>query len=236
MPKTRHEKFCQSFDKYMLHLKINNMDYNLSYTLRNTTDNQTKSIHSYTLDILGNRESIENTGENIITLLPTTTDFINNMKDYFDPYAYIIYNRRRLSYINIITENTNDYVSTIDFQITYFSNHLPFPVPLTLHETLLNDIDNLQTELHEQGRQLTRMRRKYYIEKERLRKVQIKVQSRMERIYNEQEELQDCPVCLEEIQKNNLYVPLCFHYICRDCFKRCEKCPLCRENYVLVVQ
>ena len=58
----------------------------------------------------------------------------------------------------------------------------------------------------------------------------------MERIYSEQDTLEDCPVCLDAIQKNNLYIPLCFHYICYDCSKRCDKCPLCREPYVLLVQ
>ena len=33
MPKTRHEKFRQSFDKYMLQLKVNNMEYDLNYIL-----------------------------------------------------------------------------------------------------------------------------------------------------------------------------------------------------------
>ena len=58
MPKTRHEKFFKSFDIYMSNLKINELEYNLAYTLRNTTDNQTKSIHSYTLEILGTQESL----------------------------------------------------------------------------------------------------------------------------------------------------------------------------------
>mgnify|MGYP001397282934 CR=1 FL=1 len=66
MPKTRHEKFLKCFDTYMSNLKINELVYILAYTLRNTTDNQTKSIHSYTLEILGTEESLYSNGENVI--------------------------------------------------------------------------------------------------------------------------------------------------------------------------
>ena len=239
MPKTRHEKFYQSFTNYMSNLKINDLDYELNYILTNTTNNQTKSIHSYTLGILGSREGVANTGENIVEMLPTTKDFIDNMVNYFEPFAHYnhrLHNREKVSYIDILTEKTNDCISTIVFQIIYFGKHLPFPLSLTVHEQLIQDIEILSSELHEQGKQLNRMRRKYNTEKERLRKVQKKVQSKMERIYSEQDTLEDCPVCLDAIQKNNLYIPLCFHYICYDCSKRCDKCPLCREPYVLLVQ
>tara|TARA_B100000424_G_scaffold189451_1_gene147382 strand:- start:2402 stop:3112 length:711 start_codon:yes stop_codon:yes gene_type:complete len=235
MPKTRHEKFSQSFDKYMLQLKVNNMEYDLNYTLINTTDNQTKCIHSYTLEILGNREGTENTGENIITILPSTIDFINNMNNYFEPYILYGHFRIKMSYIKIITERSNDYVSTIDFEIHYFRDHLPFPLPLSVNEQLIQDIEILTTEIQEQGNELNRMRRKYKTEKEKLKRVQQNIQNRMQIMYNQQEILDDCPVCMEPIQKNNLYVPICFHNICNDCSKRCEKCPLCRERYVGLV-
>ena len=37
------------------------------------------------------------------------------------------------------------------------------------------------------------------------------------------------------IEKNNLYVPICFHNICMTCAERCNKCPLCREIFVNIV-
>ena len=235
MPKTRHEKFFKSFDIYMSNLKINELEYNLAYTLRNTTDNQTKSIHSYTLEILGTQESLHSNGENVITLLPTTSYFIDDMNNYFEPYILYGHYRIKMSYIKIITERSNDYISTIDFEIHYFRDHLPFPLPLSVNEQLLQDIELLTTEINEQEKQLIRMRRKYNTEKEKLRKVQLKIQNKMEVIYNQQETLDECPVCMEPIQKNNLYVPICFHNICNDCSKRCDKCPLCREGYVVFI-
>ena len=235
MPKTRHEKFIKSFDIYMRNLKINELEYNLAYILRNTTDNQTRSIHFYSLEILGMQESLYSNGENVITLLPSTSDFINNMKEYFEPYILYGHYRIKMSYIKIITEPSNDYVSTIDFEIYYFRDHLPFPLQLSVPEQLIQNIETLTTEIHEQGNELNRMRRKYKTEKERLKRVQQNIQNKMQIIYNQQEILDDCPVCMEPIQKNNLYVPICFHNICKDCSKRCEKCPLCRERYVVFV-
>lgn len=235
MPKTRHEKFIKSFDIYMTNLKINELEYNLAYILRNTTDNQTRSIHFYSLEILGMQESLYSNGENVITLLPSTSDFINNMKEYFEPYILYGHYRIKMSYIKIITEPSNDYVSTIDFEIYYFRDHLPFPLQLSVPEQLIQNIETLTTEIHEQGNELNRMRRKYKTEKERLKRVQQNIQNKMQIMYNQQEILDDCPVCMEPIQKNNLYVPICFHNICKDCSKRCEKCPLCRERYVVFV-
>jgi len=232
MPKTRHEKFFKSFNTYMSNLIINELEYKLSYTLRNTTDNQTRNIHSYTLEILGTQESLHGNGENVITLLPSTSHFIDNMNNYFEPYILFLQNSFKVSYIKINTEQSNDYISTIDFDIHYFRDHLPFPLPLSVTDKLIQDIEILTTEIHNQGKQLNRMRRKYNTEKERLRKVQSNIQNKMQIIYNQQEVLDDCPVCMEPIQKNNLYVSICFHNICNDCSKRCEKCPLCRERYV----
>lgn len=235
MPKTRHEKFIKSFDIYMTNLKINELEYNLAYILRNTTDNQTRSIHFYSLEILGMQESLHSNGENVITLLPSTSDFINNMKEYFEPYILYGHYRIKMSYIKIITEPSNNYITTIDFEICYFRDHLPFPLQLSVPEQLIQNIETLTTEIHEQGNELNRMRRKYKTEKERLKRVQQNIQNKMQIMYNQQEILDDCPVCMEPIQKDNLYVPICFHNICNDCSKRCEKCPLCRERYVVLI-
>ena len=37
---------------------------------------------------------------------------------------------------------------------------------------------------------------------------------------------------IEKIETNKLIVPGCCHYICVDCNNRCDKCPICREEYV----
>ena len=42
---------------------------------------------------------------------------------------------------------------------------------------------------------------------------------------------EDCPVCYECIESNELIVPKCCHYICGKCYDRCDNCPICRVEY-----
>jgi len=49
--------------------------------------------------------------------------------------------------------------------------------------------------------------------------------------YKEKSVLEDCMVCLEKIQPDNLYVSECCHFICHTCAEQCECCPSCRCSY-----
>ena len=60
--------------------------------------------------------------------------------------------------------------------------------------------------------------------KNRLRKVVFE-------LYKEKSVLEDCMVCLEKIQPDNLYVSECCHFICFTCAEQCDCCPTCRCSY-----
>ena len=236
MPKTRHEKFFQCFNQNFHFLQIDDTDYNLNYNLVNNTDNHTKSIHSYTLQVLGTMETFLNTGENVIDILPTNRQFIQSMLQLFEPFQLMTANgRRKLSFIRINTEVNDDFVSEIDFDIFYYKQHLPFPVVLTPIEELQEEIGVLHNELHEKDKIMNRVKRKYQLEKERLRKTQIRIQRKMKQIYQGNSDLEDCPVCMDPIEPDKLHVPICFHNICLSCAEKCDKCPLCREVLVNLV-
>ena len=79
---------------------------------------------------------------------------------------------------------------------------------------------------------LNRVKKRYRMEKERLSNTQKTIQKNISNLYALNTKLDDCPVCMEPIEKNNLYVPICFHNICMTCAERCNKCPLCREVFV----
>jgi chromosome segregation ATPase len=233
MPKTRHEKFVQCFSRYAHFLHIDGTDYSLNYNLINNTDNHTKSIHSYTLHILGTMETFLNTGENVVEILPTNRQMIENMRLYFEPYQKMTANgRRKVSFIHISTEENDDRVSEINFDIHYYKQYLPFPAILTPIEELQEEIGELHGELHEMEKMLNRVKKRYRIEKERLSNTQKTIQKNISNLYTLNTKLDDCPVCMEPIEKNNLYVPICFHNICMTCAERCNKCPLCREVFV----
>lgn len=236
MPKTRHEKFVQCFSRYAHFLHIDRTDYSLNYNLINNTDNHTKSIHSYTLHILGTMETFLNTGENVVEILPTNRQMIENMRLYFEPYQKLTANGRgKLSFIHISTEENDDFVSEINFDIYYYKQYLPFPAILTPIQELNEEISELHGELHEMEKSMNRVRKKYILEKERINRTQKCIQKNISKLYELKTNLDDCPVCMDPIEKNNLYVPICFHNICMTCAERCNKCPLCREIFVNIV-
>jgi hypothetical protein len=42
---------------------------------------------------------------------------------------------------------------------------------------------------------------------------------------------EECMVCLDVKTKKQFVQPTCLHDICKKCYKRCDKCPLCRASY-----
>jgi len=47
-------------------------------------------------------------------------------------------------------------------------------------------------------------------------------------LYDNAKMNEDCPVCYEKMNIDNLEVPLCGHFICSTCSTRCTNCPICR--------
>jgi len=43
---------------------------------------------------------------------------------------------------------------------------------------------------------------------------------------------EECPVCYCCLQYDNIELPICAHAICAKCYVKCEKCPLCRKEYL----
>lgn len=52
-------------------------------------------------------------------------------------------------------------------------------------------------------------------------------------LYDKVGELVSCPVCFEELKKDNTHLPLCGHLICKECKANpaCVRCPICRKDY-----
>lgn len=237
--KTRDEKFKDSFSVYMNNLEINNIRYNLDYSLINKTSNKTRCVHEYKLEIFGTAESLFNTGENVVDILPTTNDLVQHMENYFEPYEISGVlsggRRQKLSYIYVYTRsNEQEIVSSLEFDVVYHKDHLPFPVTLTELEKCHNEILEWKDKADLYKRRYDVYKRKYLTERDHIKNIQTRLQDKMSKIYAETTVLQDCPVCYEPIQKENIRIPLCFHYICSNCRSRCDKCPLCREKYEFI--
>ena len=50
-------------------------------------------------------------------------------------------------------------------------------------------------------------------------------------LYEKVGEMTDCPVCFETLTKEIIEVSNCGHTICKDCYKKCSECPICRKAY-----
>lgn len=215
--KTRDDKFRDCFTVYMNNLEINNILYQLDYNLINKTRNKTRCVHEYKLNIFGSVESMFHTGENVVDLLPITNDFIQHMESYFAPYEIsgILTGGRRqkLSYIYVYTVNEeNNRVTSLEFDVVYHKDHLPFPVTLTEIEKCHNEILELKDRAQVYKRKYENFKKKYLTERARVKDIQTKLQEKMSIIYAETTVLEECPVCYDPIQKENIIIPLCFSF------------------------
>lgn len=50
-------------------------------------------------------------------------------------------------------------------------------------------------------------------------------------LYDKVGELCDCPICFEQMTKEQTSVPMCGHLICKECKTKVEECPICRKRY-----
>ena len=66
------------------------------------------------------------------------------------------------------------------------------------------------------------------VEETLVKKVAVKRKTRKQRLAEEP----SCPVCLEELTNETLCKPALCHNICVDCRPVCNKCPLCRNDWI----
>jgi len=182
--------------------------------------------------------------------MPAMQDFMGEATAYFGKFVYTE-NGKIVSGVRFgipkeeEEENGN---KTVDIQVIYHKKYQPYPVPLTREQELEIQLmraerrvadaeDNYQMMLHlysnqreENAAMQTENNARRIIDFERLDKL-ANVFRKMAKDAYAKEEPQDCPICLEPIALENLHVTLCGHRVCTTCNARCDRCPLCREDY-----
>jgi hypothetical protein len=183
--------------------------------------------------------------------MPTMQDFMGEATAYFGKFVYTE-NGKIVSGVRfgIPKEEAEkeDGSKVIDIQVVYHKKYHPYPVPLTREQELEIQLmraerraadaeDNYQMMLgiceRERGDYTSIIQSQHRINNaliDRLDKL-VNVFRKMAKDAYAQEEPQDCPICLEPIALENLHVTLCGHRVCTVCNARCDKCPLCREDY-----
>jgi len=182
--------------------------------------------------------------------MPTMQDFMGEATAYFGKFAYTE-NGKIVSGVRFslpFKEEEDNGNKTIDIQVVYHKKYQPYPVPLTREQELEIQLmraerraadaeDNYQMMLgiceRERSDYMSIIHTQHRVSNaliDRLDKL-VNVFRKMAKDSYAKEEPQDCPICLEPIALENLHVTLCGHRVCTVCNIRCDKCPLCREDY-----
>jgi hypothetical protein len=181
--------------------------------------------------------------------IPMVRDFMAHFHAYFD--RYILRNADSVcsytSLANIVNNDVGDLVATI--VVGYYKSYLPYPSKnhtfeqmqerckqLEIENTLLSEnARDYNTIIRRNNKDIKRLKRQVsQINAEsmiRMRETVHKMQNKIRELYEAAKKEEDCPVCYECIQGQQLMVPGCCHYICEGCYDRCDACPICRENY-----
>jgi hypothetical protein len=179
---------------------------------------------------------------------PTIGEFSQIFQDYFSQY-YFEKNGKLLSAVQLgeTEEKKNgDYIIIIN--IIYCNQYQPYPICLNKMQLLEKELEDLENDYADLEKDYHELEEACFINTRQLQEESIwhlqQIDSqeeriaRLERAFNKlardaytREEPRDCPICYETITIEKMHFTLCEHYICADCNSRCNKCPLCRENY-----
>ena len=181
--------------------------------------------------------------------VPEPNDLTIHFENYYESFALKQYNTL-LSYTSLVNCRNNDagdLVATI--VVCYYKSHLPYPSENKTKEQLKERCDRLEKERKELSEMITEWSLLYQKQekdikklKKQMNKMQVtsvlekreivhKMQGKIREFYERDSSKEDCPVCYECIETQQLMVPKCCHYICGSCYDRCDICPICRVEY-----
>jgi len=178
---------------------------------------------------------------------------IEHFKNYFNGYysVYVLKTERKLlSYVCIVDISIEEFMLKANIIVCYYKNYLPYPSNYQRLEYLkqqnkhLIDENYKLNELLVDSKRVIEYRRyantklRILLGRERqncndkLHEIINKMQLKIRDFYSKDDNKEDCPVCYEKINGEELMVPGCCHYICQNCHSKCENCPICREKYI----
>ena len=252
MSLSRNDKFMEAFATYFHNSNLmEKFYYPIEYNIECLTKNKNKNRHMYKIifpkkvklyerDITGTTPEIFYRNQDLPTIRELELDFDN----YFSSYR-LLKNLVLMSFIQLDNFNLTEEGLICFINVYYYKNHLPFPsdklsVNILYFNSKLNakeeEIDNLNDKLEEsynkkifQKRKFAKLEREY---NEKIRNMEKKIRQ----VYSEKTEKEECPVCYECLDTNEMIIPDCLHNICKTCCYKCDDCPLCRVQYSAVIK
>ena len=189
--------------------------------------------------------------------LPTLSAFNANFNNYYEDYAlYKQYYKEgelvsdKISYIEVtlVSFETDKLVASV--VVKYAKQHKPYPIEQMQPINFENRYNNLKRLYEDQCSNITIIENVNYHYKRRLRIAKqelnhiknasvnkyinvkqklLTLQHIIRTLYTKTNQQEECPVCYENIQVENLIIPECGHFICSICSNKCSSCPLCRD-------
>ena len=187
--------------------------------------------------------------------VPSIPEFEKYFHGYFDNYLLsksdkiVSYTSLYGSHFSDNDEVNGDLITNI--VVCYYKSYIPYPSKMQSYKQLFEYCNQLESsnnhfieELEEKNMRILNLRMKVdkmkkqykrnleYTELKRKEAI-LKMECKIKSFYSKLplDELEECPVCYENIGIDVLKVPGCCHYICKDCHNKCENCPICREKY-----
>lgn len=218
-------------------------------------------ICDITHDIFDEEGQLIHPRESVFTEQPLPDFDYFEMKylEYFDKYR-LFDGYKSLSWTYLYDSNTNENnfesdnpTFTVVIDVCYYKNYSPYPIKpetantngkynklLKEHNNLLEEKEKLLNEIDEINEMLLDSERAYRILRKKMKRTNEMYSNNHNRItnkliefLNQQNSYEDCPVCYEKMNSDNIVVPGCCHYICSDCMNKCQSCPICREKYCM---
>lgn len=152
---------------------------------------------------------------------------VNDQTGDIEGKLYVVYHKKHIPYYVEKDDSVFEKkYSVLLRRFNYANNKL---------NIALTDIDELQDDLLYNERQLRLSKKVLYRETNNHKLSETNLINKLRDAYHKLDTKEDCPVCYETIENDNLIIPRCAHYICNVCHPRCNACPVCRVSYNALV-
>ena len=98
-------------------------------------------------------------------------------------------------------------------------------------DRLMEDNEELHEDMVHHQKEARKLKKKFIKEEKNNIISETNLINKLRDAYKLLPNKEECPVCYEEITNEKLEIPRCSHYICNECHKRCDSCPVCRIAY-----
>lgn len=161
--------------------------------------------------------------ESYVEIIEGTVERWMNEADGITGKICVVYNKDHTPYN--VNEDDKQYQRKYVLLMKRYNNDQAFI------ERLLADNEELHEDMVYHQKEARKLKKKFIIEQKNNVISESNLINKLRDAYKLLSNKEECPVCYEEITNEKLEIPRCSHYICNECHKRCDACPVCRIAY-----